>query len=680
MKISNRSLSLVLVVCLLLLAMPPGGAGAYVNEDKAQRLHELGLYSGIDPQVFTPDLGGSIDRQTGLAMIVKLFGHEAEALALSEIEISQALAPFPDAGDVAPWARPYVAWAIINNIATGLPDGRLAPLEPFNGLSLATQILRQLGYWPNYHGSLLDLSLLGALSPEDAQRLQRAAMIRDDMVGISYGALGLHTNAGQGLTLVELLEQQGLIQPTGFSCPAQLDAIVGQQTVLAVGDLPAGAIVSQECGNNQVLEVLRIENTTDGISNIVFMPLQSGIAQITVTVTPPTGLPMSQTVTVTVRDSAFVSGPGYPVNVAPGTHSATIQVFPADALVTAESSDSSILKVLSISPDGEQRTLSFQGLKAGECKIRLNASKTGFAPATAEITVNVTKQIVIGGLKDSYDLGSGAQEIPFKLNPSSASLSVECDDSSLVTSLAVTGSGAERRLVFSTHGTGSCFITLTASCEGYNGASRSIAINTTADWISDSSPPAVAINGLNDVTVPVETVKYIPFTTSPADAALSVSVVNPGGTEVLTVPCPSPITMGNTRFLVVLPNAQGTAQVTVMASSPGWSGSSQTINVTAADPSGAKLGPEFAEGQLVTGSTIVFDPVAFTVSPATVQVSTYYENIDPNVIQSATVSGSTLSVNRELLIDPDNAGDAQVIIVGRLNEFLDSLLLNIEVL
>lgn len=510
MKISNRSLSLILVVCLLLLAMPPGGAGAYVNEDKAQRLHELGLYSGIDPQVFTPDLGGSIDRQTGLAMIVKLFGHEAEALALSEIEISQALAPFPDAGDVAPWARPYVAWAIINNIATGLP--------------------------------------------------------------------------------------------------------------------------------------------------------------------------MSQTVTVTVRDSAFVSGPGYPVNVAPGTHSATIQVFPADALVTAESSDSSILKVLSISPDGEQRTLSFQGLKAGECKIRLNASKTGFAPATAEITVNVTKQIVIGGLKDSYDLGSGAQEIPFKLNPSSASLSVECDDSSLVTSLAVTGSGAERRLVFSTHGTGSCLITLTASCEGYNGASRSIAINTTADWISDSSPPAVAINGLNDVTVPVETVKYIPFTTSPADAALSVSVVNPGGTEVLKVPCPSPITMGNTRFLVVLPNAQGTAQVTVMASSPGWSGSSQTINVTAADPSGAKLGPEFAEGKPVTGSSFSVISKSFTVSPATVQVSTYYENIDPNVIQSATVSGSTLSVNRELLIDSGNAGDAQVIIVGRLNEFLDSLLLNIEVL
>ena len=125
------------VMLAFFLTLGPAGsvlaADSFQFEQQAQELHDMGLYNGIDPGGFQPDLGSSLDRQTGVVMLLRLFGLEGEAEQMSEQDLNSILAPFPDAGEISTWARRQVAYAKLHNLVNGLPDGNFGPGDVLNG-------------------------------------------------------------------------------------------------------------------------------------------------------------------------------------------------------------------------------------------------------------------------------------------------------------------------------------------------------------------------------------------------------------------------------------------------------------------------------------------------------------------------------------------------------------------
>ncbi|MBU7007212.1 hypothetical protein [Phosphitispora fastidiosa] len=45
---------------------------------EAQTLNDLGLYNGVSTTTFDPDLGSALNRETGVVMLLRIFGLEAD--------------------------------------------------------------------------------------------------------------------------------------------------------------------------------------------------------------------------------------------------------------------------------------------------------------------------------------------------------------------------------------------------------------------------------------------------------------------------------------------------------------------------------------------------------------------------------------------------------------------------
>lgn len=174
-------------------------AFAYTNgfsyESQARILNELGLYNGISTTSFAPDLASVLNREQGIVMLLRIFGLEDEALEITNAD--EILSSFSDAGTISDWAKKYVAYAIQKGLVKGLPDGTIAPKQPMNGKQYCSLIMRQLGYNPDYHEAPADLAANGGITAEQAALYANKDLIRDDMVGISYGCLSATDSTGK---------------------------------------------------------------------------------------------------------------------------------------------------------------------------------------------------------------------------------------------------------------------------------------------------------------------------------------------------------------------------------------------------------------------------------------------------------------------------------------------------
>lgn len=97
-------------------------------------------------------------------------------------------------------------------IVKGYPNNILAPNDPLNGKMYCTLILRELGYavdGPAYHDAPWTLTGIGGLTSAEADRLGEKDLLRDDLVGMSIGALSAVGIDGQ--RLVDRLIKEGQI-------------------------------------------------------------------------------------------------------------------------------------------------------------------------------------------------------------------------------------------------------------------------------------------------------------------------------------------------------------------------------------------------------------------------------------------------------------------------------------
>ena len=148
----------------------------------ATQLWNNGLFMGSEGSF---DLDSPLTRAQGVVMTLRLLGKEAEAKA--------AAAPITF-GDVAEWARPYVAYAVQNGIASGYSTDIFGADDPMTAAQFITFTLRAMGYkdgedfaWDKSYDKALEIGLIG--QPCHTQYSRSNLFMRDNAAVIAYNAV-----------------------------------------------------------------------------------------------------------------------------------------------------------------------------------------------------------------------------------------------------------------------------------------------------------------------------------------------------------------------------------------------------------------------------------------------------------------------------------------------------------
>ncbi|MEN2776291.1 Ig-like domain-containing protein [Acetivibrio clariflavus] len=215
MKILKKFLGIIVAASVISsIAIVPVSANTYIYEKEANILYKLGLYKGINETRFDPDLGTALDRQTGVVMLLRIFGQEEEAKTLTYDKANAILSKFKDADKIADWSKRQVAYAVEKGYVKGYSeDSTFRPTSGLNGKAYCSLILQQLGYDGDfqYDKAAIKLSEVGGLTTIQANLFNSdTTLIKDSLVGISYGALQAKYKA-DGEKLIKKLIEKGIV-------------------------------------------------------------------------------------------------------------------------------------------------------------------------------------------------------------------------------------------------------------------------------------------------------------------------------------------------------------------------------------------------------------------------------------------------------------------------------------
>lgn len=213
-KIKKLLASLMAMAMISAIATVPASANTFIYEKEANALYTLGLYKGISEVKFEPDLGTNLDRQTGVVMLLRMFGQEEEAKELTYEEADEILSVFKDSGNIANWSKRQVAYAVEKGYVKGYAeDSTFRPTAGLNGKAYCSLILQQLGYDGDfqYNKAATKLSEVGGLTSIQANLFNSDTTINKDfLVGISYGTLQAVYKA-DGEKLIKKLVDKGIV-------------------------------------------------------------------------------------------------------------------------------------------------------------------------------------------------------------------------------------------------------------------------------------------------------------------------------------------------------------------------------------------------------------------------------------------------------------------------------------
>lgn len=206
--------SLLAIAMVSSIAVMPASANTFIYEKEANALNKLGLYKGISEARFDPDLSATLDRQTGVVMLLRLFGQEEEAKKLTNEKANSILSKFRDSGSIAGWSKKQVAYAVDKGFVKGYSENStFRPSIALNGKAYCSLILQQLGYDGDfqYDKAASKLSEIGGLTSMQGNMFSSdAKLIKDSLVGISYGALQAKYKSN-GEELVKKLVEKGVV-------------------------------------------------------------------------------------------------------------------------------------------------------------------------------------------------------------------------------------------------------------------------------------------------------------------------------------------------------------------------------------------------------------------------------------------------------------------------------------
>lgn len=206
-----RKVMLAILAVILALSPVTIHSDTYMHEKEADLLYAMNLYKGTSEADFDPDLGTALSRETGIVMLYRMFGQSDEAESLSEADANTKLARFTDAGAISDWAKKQVAYAVDKGIVKGYPGSTLSPQGSLVGKAYCSMILRQLGYDDSfeYDEAAAALAAVGGLTAPQAAFFSEKHLIKDDLVGISYGTLSAVD--ANGTRVIDKLVQGGVV-------------------------------------------------------------------------------------------------------------------------------------------------------------------------------------------------------------------------------------------------------------------------------------------------------------------------------------------------------------------------------------------------------------------------------------------------------------------------------------
>jgi len=206
--------TLIAVAMTASIAVMPVTASGYTYENEAAALNKLGLYKGVSLNEFDPDLGRLLDRQTGVVMLLRIFGQEEDAKGYTEERADSILSKFRDSDSIADWAKRQVAYAVERGYVKGyLEDSTFRPTNALNGKAYCSLILQQLGYNGDfqYDRAASKLSEVGGLTALQGNLFNSdTGLKKDSLVGISYGALKAKYKSN-GEKLIEKLVKKNIV-------------------------------------------------------------------------------------------------------------------------------------------------------------------------------------------------------------------------------------------------------------------------------------------------------------------------------------------------------------------------------------------------------------------------------------------------------------------------------------
>lgn len=170
------------------------------NADKAAALKDLGLYSGQDSNDPLIGLENALTTQDSLIFLAKLFGYNDAANALTEDQVTDALAKFDDADSISEYAKMVVAYSAANGILSGsTQNGRffVGANDTVTAARFATFMLRQMGY--TVEDYKLSVAQLADVKGSKVDAALAGDLTRDDAVGAMYGALTAEKATGKSV-------------------------------------------------------------------------------------------------------------------------------------------------------------------------------------------------------------------------------------------------------------------------------------------------------------------------------------------------------------------------------------------------------------------------------------------------------------------------------------------------
>ncbi len=221
MRNSKKLIAVIMTVALLASMMVPALAASY--QTQADKLTAAGLMKGTTGT----GLDTALTRAQGIEFTVRAMGKSAAAAALTDAEVTAALANVTDAATIPGWAKKSAAFAVSTKLSNGTKvsaDGKItySAMAPLSGKQFVTMMLRALGYTGITLDNCLDKAqMAGMLSASKVVAFGvKAQLTRDDAAYVIYETInnGLVADAA-GITptavkLVNKLVADGALATT----------------------------------------------------------------------------------------------------------------------------------------------------------------------------------------------------------------------------------------------------------------------------------------------------------------------------------------------------------------------------------------------------------------------------------------------------------------------------------
>lgn len=212
MKKWKRALISTLTACTLLMV----NASAATFTQTADTLKNMGLFAGTSTGY---ELDRAPTRAEAATMLVRLLGKTAEAE--SEWDASGDTFAFRDMDDFD-WAKPYVHWLSVNQLAAGTSADRFTPSAECTAQMYAAFLMRALGYYESNGDFAFDDAISFARSHGVINNVNysSSSFLRDHVVAMSYTALAAAPKSG-GNDLLTRLVNDGAVSSSSASAELQ---------------------------------------------------------------------------------------------------------------------------------------------------------------------------------------------------------------------------------------------------------------------------------------------------------------------------------------------------------------------------------------------------------------------------------------------------------------------------